>query len=85
MNLRSATAGLGLHLALLVFLAVTILSYLRGVEPLTIVLRGIGAFLVIVFFQRIVSSFLEAWLGGEAAAPAPAKPPKAKKEKQTAG
>jgi hypothetical protein len=75
MNLRNATAGLTLNLALLVFLAVALLSYLRGVEPLFIVLRGAGAFLAIIFFQRFLSVLLEAWLGGESAPqtdPAPA-------------
>jgi|WetSurMetagenome_2_1015567.scaffolds.fasta_scaffold962137_2 hypothetical protein len=80
MNLRSATAGLTLNLALGVFLAVALLSYLRGVEPLFVVLRGVGGFLAVIFFQRFISVLLEAWLGGETA---PKTAPAAEEQKKT--
>jgi len=62
MSFRNLMQKMALYLGLAAFAIVAGLSYQRGVELLFSVLRGIGAFFAILFFQRTVCGFFDSWL-----------------------
>jgi hypothetical protein len=80
MSLREATRNLALYLGLIAFGIVAVLSFNKGVELLFCVLRGMGAFLAVLFFQRIACGFFEAFAPSPQAAETSPKPERRRKK-----